>query len=56
MNEKEDEVAHPGNSNNTSQAHFIQDSLAIRHRNRTCSIKSTTYSRRIKTCRISSMP
>ena len=32
MNEKEDEVAHPGHANNTSQAHFIQDSLAIRHR------------------------
>jgi hypothetical protein len=32
MNEQDDEVAHPGNGNNTSQADRIQPKLAIRHR------------------------
>ena len=32
MNEQDDEVAHPGNGNNTSQADRIQAKLAIRHR------------------------
>ena len=31
MNEQDDEVAHPGNGNNTSQAHRIQANLPIRH-------------------------
>ena len=31
MNEKEDEVAHPGHGNNTLQAHSSRPVLAIRH-------------------------
>jgi hypothetical protein len=31
MNEKDDEVAHPGHGNNTLQAHLSRPVLAIRH-------------------------